>query len=116
MDISGAQPLCFLDCAMRCLPRPNPAVCPWGLQRGEAQLKLAISDADSPKVHVYDTSTGSDEPIASVEGGHNTPVQAMKYNRVHNCVISADAQGAAQGLPHLRLRLLRVILPILQIV
>ena len=66
------------------------------MQRGEAKLKLAISDSESAKVYVYDTSSGSDEPIAAVEGGHRTAVQAMKFNRIHNCVISADAQGAWQ--------------------
>jgi len=53
-------------------------------QRGQAQAKLAISDADSPAVHIYDARSGSNDPVASVTV-HRQPVQVPAF-AVHICL------------------------------
>ncbi len=45
-------------------------------------------------MHVYDVRSGSDEPIDSFLV-HRAPVVVMRYNAVHNTVISIDQKGAA---------------------
>lgn len=70
-----------------------PETAEWIFKKGQAAVTLAISDAQSAKVHVYDVSTGSNDPVACVEGAHRAPVVAMKYNLPHNTVISTDAKG-----------------------
>ena len=78
-------------------------------QRGEAQAKLAVADRDAAVVHVYDTRSGSDDPVASSADVHRSPVVALRYNEPHDTVISTDARGtrpAARAEPKLALRLL----------
>lgn len=70
---------------------PKP-LCPRIPQRGQAQAKLAISDAESGTVHVYDARSGSDDPVGSFNG-HRQPVQVMRFNETHSTVISVDAKG-----------------------
>jgi peptidylprolyl isomerase domain and WD repeat-containing protein 1 len=63
------------------------------MQRGQAQAKLAISDAESGTVHVYDARSGSNDPVGSFSG-HRQPVQVMRFNEACSTVISVDARGA----------------------
>lgn len=63
-------------------------------QKGQAAVTLAVSDAQSGRIHLYDVSSGSNEPFACVEGSHRAPVVSMKYNLPYNTVISTDAKGA----------------------
>lgn len=76
---------------------PQHCICRAGdmcnAQRGQAKAKLAISDAESGTVHIYDARSGSNEAIASVSV-HRQPVQVMRYNEAHDAVISVDAKGA----------------------
>ena len=62
-------------------------------QRGEAQARLAVADRDAAVVHIYDTRSGSDDPVASSADVHRSPVVAMRYNEPHDTVISTDAKG-----------------------
>uniref|UniRef100_A0A061RJB2 peptidylprolyl isomerase n=1 Tax=Tetraselmis sp. GSL018 TaxID=582737 RepID=A0A061RJB2_9CHLO len=70
-----------------------PEAAEWIYRRGESRLKLAISEAESSRIHVYDASTGSSEPIAAVAGSHSSPVIAMKFNEAYGCVITTDSKG-----------------------
>lgn len=62
------------------------------LQRGDARTKLAVSDLNSPSIHVYDLKTGSNDPIDTVEL-HSAPVTAMRFCEPYNTVISTDKKG-----------------------
>ena len=73
--------------------KPNDHVVACCRQRGEAQAKLAVADRDAAVVHVYDTRSGSDDPVASSADVHRSPVVAMRYNEPHDTVISTDAKG-----------------------
>ena len=67
----------------------------WGIliQRGDSNTKLAVSELDSPSLHVYDVRSGSDEPMESFQL-HRAPVMVMRYNAAHDTVISIDQKGA----------------------
>lgn len=69
-----------------------PKAAEWIFRRGQAKAKLAISDAESGAVHIYDARSGSNEAISSVSV-HRQPVQVMRYNEAHDAVISIDAKG-----------------------
>ena len=62
------------------------------LQKGEARTRLAISDQNSPDVHVYDVRGGSDDPIHTFQP-HRSPVAALAYSPVRDTCISADQSG-----------------------
>jgi len=70
-----------------------PETAEWIFRKGQAALTLAVSDAQSGRIHLYDVSSGSNEPFACVEGSHRAPVVSMKYNLPYNTVISTDAKG-----------------------
>lgn len=44
-----------------------PGCVEWVYKQGDVKAKLAISDRDSPSVHIYDARSGSNESIASRE-------------------------------------------------
>jgi hypothetical protein len=66
-----------------------------GLQRGDAKTKLAVSDLDSPAIHIFDIKSGSNEAIDTLNL-HSMPVTAMRFNEPHDTVISADKRGRGQ--------------------
>ena len=39
----------------------------WVYKQGDVKGKLAISDRDSPSIHIYDARSGSNDSIASKE-------------------------------------------------
>ncbi len=59
-----------------------------------------MADRDAAAVHIYDTRSGSDDPVASSADVHRAPVVAMRYNEPHDTVISTDAKGAQELLQH----------------
>lgn len=90
----------------------TPGCAEWAFQRGEAQLRLAISDAESPAIHLYDVGAAggtiadadagsgaggaraaTGEPLASLPSLHAAPVTAMRYCAAHALVLSTDAKG-----------------------
>lgn len=73
-----------------CQPQRCRCCC---LQKGDAASKLAISDLNSPAVHIFDVSSGSEAPIATLEKLHTAAVKVMRFNAVANTVISSDAKG-----------------------
>lgn len=62
------------------------------MQKGDAKTCLAISDRTSPDIHIFDISSTSEGPIATLRV-NAAPVIAMKYNHVFDTVISADEKG-----------------------
>lgn len=63
-----------------------------GVQKGQAQAKLAIADQDTASIHIYDARGGSSEPAATIQP-HRAPVLAMRFNSRYDTVISVDAKG-----------------------
>ena len=68
-----------------------PPPCLW-VQRGDAKAKLAVTDAGSPAIRIYDMRSGSNDPL-DVLSIHSQPVTALAFNEPHNTVISADSRG-----------------------
>eukprot|EP00879_Flechtneria_rotunda_P025969 GHRR01027634.1.p1 GENE.GHRR01027634.1~~GHRR01027634.1.p1 ORF type:complete len:171 (+),score=45.70 GHRR01027634.1:718-1230(+) len=73
----------------------TPGVAEWVFKKGDAASKLAVSDLNSPAVYIYDVSTGSEEPIATLTTLHTSPVVVMKFNAAVDTVISSDTKGKA---------------------
>ncbi|XP_026423818.1 peptidyl-prolyl cis-trans isomerase CYP71 isoform X1 [Papaver somniferum] len=69
-----------------------PGTVEWVYKQGDVKAKLAISDRNSPFVHIYDARSGTNEPIISKEI-HMGPVKVMEYNQIFDTVISADEKG-----------------------
>ncbi|XP_078447411.1 cyclophilin71 [Wolffia australiana] len=67
----------------------------WVFRHGDAKPRLAVSERDSPLVHVYDARSGSNEPIISKKI-HLCPIKHMKYNQGYDAVISVDAKGVLE--------------------
>ncbi|KAK9828550.1 hypothetical protein WJX72_000712 [[Myrmecia] bisecta] len=72
-----------------------PSTAEWIYKRGEAQAKLAVADADSPDVAVYDMRSGSAEPIKVLQLSR-APVVAMKFNVARDTVVTSDAKGVIE--------------------
>lgn len=87
----------------------------WVHRRGASLPLLAVADADSPAIHIYDgrgevaaasatklTAGGSGDdavlqkPIHTISTMHRSPVTLMAYNDVYDCVVSADAGGMVE--------------------
>lgn len=61
--------------------------------KGEPRSRLAVSDARSPDVHVYDVSSACAEPLCTFRP-HAKPVACMVVLHAARIVVSADASGA----------------------
>eukprot|EP00195_Chlamydomonas_chlamydogama_P017111 CAMPEP_0202896044 /NCGR_PEP_ID=MMETSP1392-20130828/5126_1 /ASSEMBLY_ACC=CAM_ASM_000868 /TAXON_ID=225041 /ORGANISM="Chlamydomonas chlamydogama, Strain SAG 11-48b" /LENGTH=643 /DNA_ID=CAMNT_0049581267 /DNA_START=76 /DNA_END=2003 /DNA_ORIENTATION=+ len=70
-----------------------PGCAEWCYKSGEAAARLAISDLNSPAIHLYDVRSGSNDPVQVLGGIHRTPVTAMRYNAPFETVISTDQKG-----------------------
>ena len=62
----------------------------WVHRSGDALPKLAVAEADSTKIHIYDGRSGDAPLLHSAEKLHMKPVVAMAYSPAHDVVISAD--------------------------
>ncbi|GBF99133.1 peptidyl-prolyl cis-trans isomerase [Raphidocelis subcapitata] len=69
-----------------------PGVVEWLVKPGDARSRLAISDLNSPAIHVYDVRSGSDDPVGSVTS-HAAPVTAMRYCPAADIAVSTDQKG-----------------------
>lgn len=72
-----------------------PAGAEWIYRRGSALASLAIADVASPAVHIFDARSGAAKAL-SVVSRHRHPVSVLRYNEVHNTVISADITGVIE--------------------
>ncbi|XP_043225175.1 peptidylprolyl isomerase domain and WD repeat-containing protein 1-like isoform X2 [Amphibalanus amphitrite] len=69
-----------------------PRCCQWVHAAGDALAALAISEADSPQIHVYDGRAGS-EPLHTFAKLHTKPVVLIQYNVPFHAAVSADEAG-----------------------
>ncbi|PNF14619.1 hypothetical protein B7P43_G12115, partial [Cryptotermes secundus] len=69
-----------------------PLCCEWIHCPGDAVAALAVSDADSNKIYVYD-GQGVNAHIHVFEKLHTKPVVIIKYNPVFEVAISVDRAG-----------------------
>ncbi|KAF9463062.1 hypothetical protein BDZ94DRAFT_1259976 [Collybia nuda] len=69
-----------------------PHACCWVHRRGQAQGLLAVSDATSGKIRLYD-GRGGDTPLETIDNLHRSPVHLMTYSDRYDTVISADEGG-----------------------
>ena len=70
---------------------PN-AIC-WIHKRGASLPLLAVSEEESPKVHIFDGRGGNEAPIHTLPTLHRAPVSIIAYNPIYDCCISADTGG-----------------------
>lgn len=69
-----------------------PKTCAWVHQSGQAQTLLAVSDANSPAIHIFDGRAGS-TPLFSLKTLHRAPVHLLAFNDRFNTVVSCDEGG-----------------------
>eukprot|EP00249_Psilotum_nudum_P019322 c27193_g1_i1 orf=184-1833(+) len=69
-----------------------PGAVEWAYKQGDAKAKLAVSDRSSPLIYLYDARSGSNDPVISKQI-HMGPAKLMKYNPIHDIVLSVDAKG-----------------------
>ncbi|KAF8645189.1 hypothetical protein AX16_008016 [Volvariella volvacea WC 439] len=70
----------------------KPHACCWVHKRGQAQGLLAISDAESGTIRLYD-GRGDGTPLETITSVHRFPVHLMTFSDKYNTVISADEAG-----------------------
>ncbi|KAG1663107.1 hypothetical protein FOA52_010510 [Chlamydomonas sp. UWO 241] len=71
----------------------TPGKAEWIYRRGESQARVAITDLNSPSIHVYDVRSGSNEPVAVVDSIHKAPLVSLRYVPAADTVISCDTKG-----------------------
>uniref|UniRef100_A0A915AK08 peptidylprolyl isomerase n=1 Tax=Parascaris univalens TaxID=6257 RepID=A0A915AK08_PARUN len=69
-----------------------PKTAAWIHQGNDVVQALAVSDAESGKILIYD-GKGDNSPIHVVEKLHSKPVKVIEYNAVLDCAISIDVDG-----------------------
>lgn len=69
-----------------------PLCCEWIHSPGDAISALAVSDADSNKVYIYD-GQGTTNHLHVFEKLHTRPVVIIKYNPVFEVALSVDQAG-----------------------
>ncbi|XP_026279574.1 peptidylprolyl isomerase domain and WD repeat-containing protein 1 [Frankliniella occidentalis] len=72
---------------------PNRAE--WIHSPGDAINALAVSEADSSKIYIFD-GQGKSTPLHVLEKLHTQPVVCMKYNAALSIVVSADKTGIVE--------------------
>jgi len=70
----------------------TPRCCEWVSSAGDALAALAVSDAETPAIHVYD-GRGTKEPLHSFLKLHTKPVVLIKYNVPLHTAVSTDEAG-----------------------
>ncbi|KAG8985667.1 hypothetical protein FRB90_004515 [Tulasnella sp. 427] len=70
----------------------TPKSCCWVHLPGEALSLLAVSDANSSAIRIYD-GRGDGNPMYAIDKLHRASVHIIQYSSHYNCVISADEAG-----------------------
>ncbi|KCV69265.1 hypothetical protein H696_03692 [Fonticula alba] len=70
----------------------TPGACCFAFQPGDAVTTLLVSSLDSRDIHVFDARGGSSVPLRTFKI-HRSPTHLMKFDPVHNLVVSADRRG-----------------------
>ncbi|EPQ54940.1 hypothetical protein GLOTRDRAFT_42869 [Gloeophyllum trabeum ATCC 11539] len=69
-----------------------PHACCWVHRRGQAQGLLAVSDAKTGVIRLYD-GRGDGTPLETIDKLHRFPVHVMTYSDKYDTVVSADEGG-----------------------
>ncbi|KAH6934371.1 hypothetical protein HPB50_023740 [Hyalomma asiaticum] len=69
-----------------------PGRCEWVYGPGDAISAVAVSDADTGKIYVYD-GKGDEKPLHTLESLHKAPLSALRYNAKLETVVSVDKKG-----------------------
>ena len=75
------------------LPGYTPHCCTWIHRAGDALATLAVAEADSTKIHVYDGKGPESVPLRTLDKLHMKPVMLLTYNPILDVVLSADQGG-----------------------
>ena len=70
----------------------RPGTLEWISASNAPRLLLAVAEAESPEVRVYDAASGGGEVLRTVRV-HSAPVLLMKLNVRYGAVVSVDAKG-----------------------
>lgn len=73
----------------------TPRHCLWVYRRGAALATLAVCDAESGIVHVYD-GRGDGSPLHVLTRLHTRPITALGYNAVYGVTVSADEDNIVE--------------------
>ncbi len=74
----------------------------WVHRRGASLPLLAVADAASPAIHIFDgrgnaaATSATLAPIHTITAMHRSPVTLMAYNDAYDCVVSADTGGMVE--------------------
>lgn len=66
-----------------------PSCAEWVHGSGDAVHALAVADADTSRIHVYD-GRGANVPLEVLEKMHSAPVSLIKYNNTFDVALSFD--------------------------
>ena len=66
-----------------------PGCCAFLAHRRASERKLAISERDAPRIHIFDVGSGSNEALRTLEDVHQAPVTCMRANAAHGTVCPA---------------------------
>lgn len=69
-----------------------PETVEWVHGPGDAIHALAVSDSESPAIHIYD-GQGGETPIQILKGIHQKPAVIIRYNQKFETAVSVDRNG-----------------------
>ena len=72
--------------------RFQPGCAEWISHKGEGNPRIALCDQASSHVFIYSIHESTTDPIHTFSP-HPNPVHTLKYNPVHETVISIDTKG-----------------------
>lgn len=70
----------------------QPLTTEWVHAPGDAIFTIAVSELDSPKIHIYDAQ-GTNSPLNTLEKFHAKPINVIKFNVPFETAISIDKSG-----------------------
>src|SRR6266536_2332555 len=65
----------------------------WVHKRGASLPLLAASQENGNTITIFDGRGENQTPIDQVKSIHRTPLVAMAFNEIYDCVVSADESG-----------------------
>lgn len=75
----------------------SPGCACWGFKGTRGKEYLVVAEKDGPGIHLYDVRDPTEGASQSRPlSFHSSPVVAMAYNEVHDCIISIDAKGVIE--------------------
>jgi len=73
-----------------------PSVCEWVHSKGAPDGRVAVADAESSAIRVYRARSGKPDADVVNRSVHGRPVTLMRYNHVHDTVVSMDSGGMVE--------------------